>query len=72
MRNPCWYTPESTWVDGLIAVLIADRECEYRSDSYTEIEMNTEQAIWYQLRKKVDWEEALRWSPKWHEYGYAE
>ncbi len=62
------YTETSTWVDGLIAVLLADRAVEERHDSQTDILVNAEAYIWYALRNKVNWEEALFYSPKWREY----
>jgi hypothetical protein len=68
IRLQDWYTPCRTWVDGLIAVILADNAVEERNDSITDIEMNTESDIWACLRHKADWRAALAHSPKWHLY----
>lgn len=69
MRS-CWYTPARTWVDGLIAVIVADREVRDRCDSWIDACENAESEVWRQLRNKIDFDTVLRWTPAWHEYGY--
>lgn len=69
-RKPHWgswlrwsYSPEFTWVDGLVAVLIADRVAQNNSHCITDTYEEAEHCIWLALRGKVDWEEALHWAP---------